>query len=86
MNRTQTTYRVSGLLLIALAFSCGCNRKETPAKETNTEPVVLGKPVITAVEPEYKFGTVKQGAEVEHTFKIKNTGDQNLVIEKTTGS
>jgi len=42
---------------------------------------VLGGPAIDVEEPVYDFGTVVEGATVEHTFEIENTGDEDLVIE-----
>lgn len=35
---------------------------------------------------EYDFGTVKDGAIVEHTFKFKNTGEVPLVIKSATAT
>jgi len=37
---------------------------------------------IVFEETAYNFGTVDEGAEVEHTFKFTNTGKVNLLISK----
>lgn len=37
-------------------------------------------------ETEFKFGTITEGDKVEHTFKIKNTGNKPLIIAKAWGS
>ena len=86
MYRFQRQHQLIAVLLVALACSLGCKKSESPAAPAKSDTSSAGKPVIFAAETEYKFGTVKQGAEVEHVFKIKNNGAQNLVIEKTTGS
>jgi hypothetical protein len=41
---------------------------------------------ISFDEMDYNFGTVKDGEMVNHTFKFKNTGDQNLILLGVTGS
>ncbi|MCB9224007.1 MAG: DUF1573 domain-containing protein [Crocinitomicaceae bacterium] len=35
---------------------------------------------------EYDFGTVKEGEQVRHTYKFKNTGDKNLILINVKGS
>jgi len=42
-------------------------------------------PVIFCAQPEYRFGSVNRGAEVKHTFVIKNKGKGVLKIERTQG-
>ena len=37
-------------------------------------------------EFEYNFGKVKEGDTVGHVFKLKNTGDEPLLIYKSKGS
>jgi hypothetical protein len=37
-------------------------------------------------EVSYDFGTVGQEDTVKHVFEFTNTGDQELVIEKASGS
>ena len=37
-------------------------------------------PVVAAVEPVYDFGAVKQGARIQHDFKLRNAGDASLRI------
>ena len=37
-------------------------------------------------QEEYDFGTVKEGAVVEHTFKFKNVGDAPLVIQNASAT
>lgn len=87
-NGNRIISRAPGIFAIALLLVCGCKSSGAGPAEgaATTEAAAAGKPVIAALEAEFDFGTVKQGAEVAHTFKIKNTGDKNLVIEKTTGS
>jgi len=43
-------------------------------------------PVITFENPEYDFGTIKQGEVVEHVFTFTNTGKSPLIIENASAS
>lgn len=45
---------------------------------------VFAGAVISVDQAEYDIGTILEGstAEVTHEFKIRNTGDEKLVIEK----
>lgn len=43
-------------------------------------------PDIQLSEPNYDFGTVKQGTTVEHVFKITNKGKSDLILHKVRSS
>jgi len=43
------------------------------------------QPAIDCDKPEHDFGTVAQGGEVEHVFKIRNKGKEVLKIERARG-
>ncbi len=43
-------------------------------------------PAISFGETTIDFGEVTQGQRVEHVFEFVNSGDEDLVIEKVTGS
>jgi hypothetical protein len=40
----------------------------------------LAQPHVSADTPVFNFGTLKQGKIVRHTFILKNTGNQPLII------
>lgn len=46
----------------------------------------FAQPAIRFDEVSYDFGTVGQEETVKHVFEFTNTGDQELVIEKASGS
>jgi hypothetical protein len=76
----------------ALLFVLGCaNKKVGHADDgkgqaaSKTSPN-KGEPKITALEKEFKFGSVKEGTMLEHVFRIRNDGNAELVIEKASGS
>lgn len=72
------------VLAAGMVAGSGCSKKESaPTEEVDK---AAGKPKIQAIQPEFDFGKVKQGEDVEHTFKLKNVGTKELVIEKTKGS
>ncbi len=41
---------------------------------------LLAQAHISVDSATYDFGSIQQGVSVEHTFRIRNTGDQPLVI------
>ncbi|MBN1850066.1 MAG: DUF1573 domain-containing protein [Deltaproteobacteria bacterium] len=43
-------------------------------------------PKISPIETHYDFGQISEGINVEHIFKIRNTGDSDLVIHQARGS
>lgn len=64
-----------------------------PNSELVRNPVTANLPAdtnqlarITFEQPEYDFGTVNEGAIVEHTFKFVNTGKIPLTILKARSS
>ena len=48
--------------------------------------LAFAQPAIHFDEVSYDFGTVGQEDTVRHFFEFTNTGDQELVIEKVSGS
>jgi hypothetical protein len=57
--------------------SLAANKKEIAVDPENS-------PIITFEETVFDFGDLKQGDEVKHIFKFKNTGKTNLIIETAT--
>jgi hypothetical protein len=45
-------------------------------------PQEVKGPRLLIVEKSANLGDVQEGAVLEHTFKVKNTGDQPLQIER----
>jgi hypothetical protein len=43
-------------------------------------------PLLRLVESEFNFGTVSEGAVVEHVFGIQNAGDTDLTIQRVSAS
>src|SRR5215813_10438901 len=69
-------------LIIALTFAAFA---QAPAQDGPSEGVTKSAaPKIAMEEREHNFGKVKQGEEVSHTFKIKNEGAAELVIQNVS--
>lgn len=84
-------------LLLALPFA-GCGQEQAvdaPGPEKTAEPsasaeapeaaaAVPGEPAprVRFEEPDYDFGEVEAGEEVEHTFVFENAGDSPLSVSK----
>jgi hypothetical protein len=76
----------------ALLFALGCADKKVGHADdgkgqaaSKTSPS-KGEPKITALEKEFKFGSVKEGAVLEHVFRVRNDGNGELIIERASGS
>ncbi|GAB4377472.1 MAG: hypothetical protein Kow0075_06010 [Salibacteraceae bacterium] len=68
----------------------GCGQNDSKADSENaaaaTPENVEAKTTIEFEELAYDFGTITQGERVEHTFKFKNTGENDLLIVSAKGS
>ncbi|MDF2518999.1 MAG: hypothetical protein K0R59_4295 [Sphingobacterium sp.] len=82
-------------LASVLFFSCGNAQKEKVEAATigpaavatdslSSAAAKLGK--VEFAESAFDFGQVKEGAEVKHTFVLKNTGDAPIILSKVTAS
>ena len=82
------------LVLVVVAttvFTSGCSKERMKSAQStqsaaSSQPSTEGKPKIVALEKEHNFGKVKEGTTLEHVFRIRNQGDQQLVIERASGS
>lgn len=91
-----------GAATFALIGFTACNEQsaateETESTESATTEAVADPAQITAdnveeltsiefTEEAFDFGEITQGEKVEHTFKFKNTGENDLVIVSAKGS
>jgi hypothetical protein len=76
--------------------SCGSSNKSesttsdsvnaTADTSVNTEAVTGAIGTIEFAEPVFEFGQIKEGAEVAHTFTLKNTGKAPLIISEVRAS
>lgn len=62
--------------LLAACFLLAAGAASGPAQ---------AQPAIACDKPEYDFGKIAQGEDVEHIFKIKNKGKEALKIERARG-
>ena len=80
--------QLASVLLVAVALTLACRGEAPPAENGVVEsgaPVVAAKegaPKIAADEAVYEFGAIGAADSVEHVFKIRNTGDADLKIER----
>ena len=52
-----------------------------PMPKPPSSPTRSG-PVLTLLDPVYDWGSVVAGAEIVHTFHVRNDGDAPLVIRR----
>jgi Protein of unknown function (DUF1573) len=48
--------------------------------------VSYSQPSITFDAEDHDFGTIVQGDTLEHVFNFKNTGNEDLIVEKVSAS
>jgi hypothetical protein len=86
--RTFGVLIVSGALLGVPACDDAAETKPASPATTSddTSALAAAAPRISAPEPVFEFGSVKEGAIVEHTFKLVNTGTSELHLTGAKGS
>lgn len=57
----------------------------TASNDTNAGDPATGTPKIVFPETSYDFGAVTQGADVSHTFVVRNAGDAPLKLIEAGG-
>ncbi len=81
------------LLIAAGAFVfAACNQTAKDATQETATEVTEGTDAIAASgimefeETEFNFGKIKEGEQVEHVFKFKNTGEAPIVVAQVSAS
>ena len=77
------------LLAVALlAGIIGCRKKGEPSPESKIEAEAFkDTTLITFIDSvTFHFDTIMQDDKVEHTFRLVNSGDKNLLITRAFGS
>ncbi len=77
--RKKTTIAVA--LCIAFCFSPAFAVTMSPGAKHQTSEAMT-QPSIQIKYPEYDFGVVLEGTEIEHEFTVRNTGKALLNIER----
>lgn len=84
--------KVIFVLVAAGLFACQNADKNAVKEQTKSESTSPGNDVVTATSIQWldstyrDIGKVKEGQVVEVTFRFKNTGSKNLVIENVSAS
>ena len=83
----HTTYPMLKTLTISLAlvFATACRDNPRSASSPRIAPTKT-VPEISVSTPVHDFGRLPIGNRVTHVFKIKNTGDADLIIENTAST
>jgi len=76
------------LMITASAFAQAKHEQSTPANAPAAAPAANNPnaPVITFAEQAYDFGTVVEGPQITHDFKIKNEGKEPLILSNVHAS
>lgn len=77
--RKKTTIAVA--LCIAFCFSPAFAVTVSPGAKPQASQATA-QPSIQIKQPEYDFGVVMEGTEIEHEFTVRNTGKALLNIER----
>lgn len=70
-----------------LAVSCTSSTgADTEERRTSYAEFIDDPTEISFEKMEHDFGTAKEGDQVRHTYKFKNTGDKTLILINVKGS
>ncbi len=72
----------AAILVIGIVGLFLMSQNNRSALESASTPEVTGAPGIAIVQDSFDYGDVKLGNTVETVFKVRNVGDQDLVILK----
>jgi Protein of unknown function (DUF1573) len=79
------------LALITVFISCDVRRKDKIADDSATSEKQIQKALqdsttVLLLDSVYKFGSIKEGDKVTHSFTFKNTGKNPLIITEAHAS
>lgn len=70
-------------LMVAILLFCWVGSGRAAEEGSSPPPGSLqDAPAIQVAEPTFSFGEVEEGADVSHTFSVKNTGKGELKIDQ----
>jgi len=78
----------ASLIVSASSLAQGQHEQINPNAQT-TKPAAASNPnapILTVAEPAYDFGTVVEGPQITHDFKIKNEGKEPLILSNVHAS
>ncbi len=84
--------RIITLSFLAVLFLSSCDKFKAPTSQNTQEGSMnaavasMPKTTISFEADTYDFGKIKEGTIVEHTYKVKNTGSEPLVISNCRAS
>ena len=83
----KNTLVIAFALMLALGiFSCRKKGETPPEMKLDTELLKDTTQIEFVDSVRFHFDTINQDDKVEHNFRIKNTGDKNLIIARAFGS
>ncbi|MDX1349925.1 MAG: DUF1573 domain-containing protein [Putridiphycobacter sp.] len=82
----KKTIFIASLALIVASCTSGPETNNIEERKTNFAEMLDKPTVIEFEEMAFDFGTVKDGEQVNHVFKFKNTGSETLVLLDVKGS
>lgn len=73
-----------GLLCLMLV---ACDRGPSETRESSSQKIPdAQKPVLAFADTIYRFGTIREGEEVTHSFPFTNAGKTDLLISNASAS
>ena len=60
--------------------------QETATEVTEGTDALAASGIMEFEETEFNFGKIKEGEQVEHVFKFKNTGEAPIVVAQVSAS
>jgi len=82
---TKKIFQLKLIVFLSLFVACD-NSSEEQAQDRHVESIAQKTTSIKFESKEFDFGTITSGEHVSHRFKFKNTGSENLYINKVEAS
>src|SRR5271169_2246402 len=87
--RAATAVLIATFIAAGMAATSAAAQADQPGKAAKTAQSAAAsanQPKIQLLDPIYDFGTVMSGPAVSHTFKVRNAGGADLVIDRVQTS
>ena len=76
----------ASLVLSVSSFAQGQHEQMNPTTKPAAAASNPNAPILTVAETSYDFGTVVEGPQITHDFKIKNEGKEPLILSNVHAS
>ena len=77
---------IAALIALSVLMLPACDRSASEKQTYDQKIPDSEKPVLSFDDTLHRFGTIREGEEVEHSFPFTNTGKSDLLISNASAS